>query len=220
MVSLVQERIIMRLPTITPDLKAMADGTGATIPANVRLTWVEAAKGKPALKIQPIKTEFVVDDDWVIVLTGIEFTDGVIEFDALGQSEPPQSNFLGVAFRFIDEQTHDAVYFRPFNFRAADAERKIHAVQYISHPNYHWFDLRKDHPGCYEQPIVPAPDGDSWFHARIVIERPTVRVYVNAATEPSLVVQELSERTGGGIGLWVGPGQGGHFANLTVKPTT
>lgn len=204
--------------TITPNLKAIAEGKGAKIPANVSLTWVEDVKGKPALKTQAMKTEFVADDGWVIVLTGMEFTDGVIEFDALGQSDPPQSNFLGVAFRFVDEQTYDAVYFRPFNFRADDAERKLHAVQYISHPNYHWFDLRKDHPGRYEQPIVPAPDGDTWFHARIVIERPTVRVYVNAATEPSLVVEELSGRTGGGIGLRVGPGQGGHFANLTIIP--
>jgi hypothetical protein len=209
----------MMQQTITPDLKAVADGAGATIPANVSLTWVEDAKGKPALKAQATKPEFATDDGWVIVLTGMEFTDGVIEFDALGQSDPPQSNFLGVAFRFVDEQTYDAIYFRPFNFRADDAERKSHAVQYISHPNYHWFDLRKDHPGRYEQPIVPAPDGDSWFHARIVIERPTVRVYVNGATEPSLVVEEFSDRTGGGIGLRVGPGQGGHFANLTILLT-
>ncbi len=59
-----------------------------------------------------------MDDDWVVVLPGIEFTDGVIEFDALGQSDPPQSNFLGISFRYVDETTHDAVYFRPFNFRA------------------------------------------------------------------------------------------------------
>ncbi len=204
--------------TITPDLKAIAEGKGATIPANVSLTWVADAKGKPALKVQPTKQDFSVEDEWVVVLTGIEFTDGVIEFDALGQSGPPQSNFLGVAFRVVDERTHDAVYFRPFNFRADDAERKAHAVQYISHPTYRWFDLRKDQPGRYEQPIIPAPDGDSWFQARIVIERPTVRVYVNAATEPSLVVEELSDRQDGGIGLWVGPGQGGYFANLKIIP--
>jgi hypothetical protein len=45
-----------------------------------------------------------------------------------------------------------------------------------------------------------------------------VRVYVNQAKEPSLVVEELSDRKGGGIGLWVGPGQGGHFANLKITP--
>ncbi len=206
--------------TIAPDLKAIAKGIGASIPANISLRWVEDAKGKPALKVQPTKTEFCVEDEWVIVLTGITFTDGVITFDALGQSGPPQSNFLGVALRVVDERTHDAIYFRPFNFRAADADRKAHAVQYISHPSYRWFDLRTNHPGRYEQPIVPAPDGDSWFHVLVVVERRSVRVYVNAATEPSLVVEELSDSTGGGIGLWVGPGQGGYLANLTITSAT
>jgi hypothetical protein len=203
--------------TITPDLKAIADGKGAKIPDNVSLKWVEDARGKPALKIQATTKDFSEKEDWVIVLTGIAFTDGVIEFDALGKSDPPQSNFLGVAFRVVDEKTYDAVYFRPFNFRTDDAERKAHAVQYISHPKYRWFDLRKDKPGQYEKPIVPAPDGDAWFHARIVIERPKVSVYVNDAKEPSLVVEELSDRKGGGIGLWMGR-QGGHFANLKITP--
>ncbi len=208
----------MMQKTITPDLKAIAEGKGAKIPTDVSLTWVEDAKGKPALQVQPTKQDFSVDDEWVVVLTDITFTNGVIEFDALGQSGPPQSNFLGVAFRVVDEHTHDAVYFRPFNFRADDAERKAHAVQYISHPQYRWMDLRKDTPGRYEQPIIPAPDGDTWFQARIVIERPKVSVYVNAAKEPSLGVEELSDRTDGGIGLWVGPGQGGYFANLKIIP--
>src|SRR5260370_41707582 len=129
---------------ITPDLKAIADGKGAKIPANVSLKWVDDAKGKPALKIQPTQKVSSEKDEWVIVLTGIEFTDGVIEFDALGQSGPPQSNFLRVAFRVVDEKTHDAVYFRPFTFRADDAERKANAVQYISPPNYPWFVLPQD----------------------------------------------------------------------------
>src|SRR5215472_19350192 len=78
--------------TGTPDLKALADGKGGTVPADATLKWVEDAKGKPALKVQSKK------DDTVILLDGIEFTNGVIEFDALGQSGPPGSNFLGVAF--------------------------------------------------------------------------------------------------------------------------
>jgi len=202
--------------TITPDLKAIADGKVATIPAEVCVTWVEEAKGRPALRVQPTKTEFDEKDTWVVLLDGIEFTDGVIEFDALGQSGPPQSNFIGVAFRVVDERHRDAIYFRPFNFRAEDAARKARAIQYISHPKFQWFDLRKDKPGQYEKPAAPAPDGDEWFHVRIVVERPRVSVYVNDAKEPSLVVEELSGRTGGGIGLWVGPGQGGHFANLEI----
>jgi hypothetical protein len=196
--------------TLNVDLKALADRKGGTIPADATLEWVKDAKGKAALKIKSNK------DDTVIVLDKTEFTNGVIEFDALGQSAPPQSNFLGVAFRVVDEKTHDAVYFRPFNFRAEDAERKIHAVQYISHPNHGWQVLRKEKPGQYEKPIVPAPDGDAWFHARIVVAKPKVSVFVNDAKEPSLVVEELSDRKGGGIGLWVGPGQGGHLANLKI----
>jgi hypothetical protein len=165
-----------------------------------------------------LKQEFDMEDEGMIVLNDIDFRNGVIEFDALGQSEPPQSNFLGVAFRIVDEQIHDAVYFRPFNFRAEDPVRKIHAVQYISHPGHHWFNLRTDSPGEYEQPIIPVPDGDSWFHARIVIERPQVSVYVNHNQEPSLVVEELSDRESDGIGLWVGPGRGGYFSNLKIIP--
>jgi len=78
--------------------------------------------------------------------------------------------------------------------------------------------LRSDKPAQYEKPIVPPPDGDAWFHVRIVVEKPKVSVFVNGSREPSLVVDELSDRKGGGVGLWVGPGQGGHFANLKISP--
>src|SRR5260370_22520248 len=89
--------------SITPDLKAMADGKGAKIPDNVSLKWAEDARGKPALKIQATTKDFSEKEDWVIVLTGIAFTDEVIDFDALGKRDPPQSNFLGVAFRVVDQ---------------------------------------------------------------------------------------------------------------------
>lgn len=200
---------------IAPDLKALAADPKVT--TNVRLTWVDDAKGRAALRIEPTKTEFSVADEWVVPLHGLAFSDGVIEFDALGQSEPPQSNFLGVAFHLIDEATHDAVYFRPFNFRAEDPDRKSHAVQYVSHPDHRWWDLREQTPLKYEQPIEPAPDGDDWFHARIEVNWPEVRTYVNGAAEPCLIVHGLSAGGGVGVGLWVGPGRGGYFANLTIK---
>ena len=199
--------------TLTPDLKALAEGKPGAIPAGITLTWVANARGRAALKVQSSH------DDAVVPLAGIEFANGVIEFDALGRSDPPQSNFLGIAFRVVDGRTHDAVYFRPFNFRADAADRQAHAVQYVSFPAYDWQVLRATRPGVYEQPIVPPPDGDAWFHARIVVEKPKVRVYVGDANEPSLVVDELTGRTGGGVGLWVGPGQGGYLANLKITPS-
>ena len=68
----------------------------------------------------------------------------------------------------------------------------------------------------FEKPIEPAPDGDAWFHAKLIIEKQQVRVYVNGATEPSLVVNELSDRSGGSVGLRCNGY--GVIANLKIIP--
>jgi hypothetical protein len=170
-------------------------------------------KGKHAIKISEGAGMGVV---W---LDGYDFANGVIDVDLLGRSEPVQGSFLGVAFRVVDAQTHDVVYFRPFNFRASDSTRHAHAVQYVSHPKWPWETLRSEHPGKYERAVVPTPDGDAWFHVRIVVARPKVSVFVNGAAQPTLVVDELSDRSHGSVGLWVGEGSGGHFANLHVTRT-
>jgi hypothetical protein len=193
----------------SPDLTAV--GRDPRWKVAGRTTSMVDVKGKHALKITEGKGMGLVWHD------GYDFANGVIELDMLGRSQPIQGSFLGVAFRVVDGQTHDAVYFRPFNFRAADPARHSHAVQYASHPRWSWQTLRSEHPGEYEQAIVPEPDGDEWFHARIVVERPHVTVFVNGATKPSLVVKELSDRAHGSVGLWVGEGSGGHFANLRVS---
>lgn len=114
-----------------------------------------------------------------MLLPDIAFTDGVISFNMLGQSSPPQSNFLGVTFRALDSHAHEVVYFQPFNFRAEEEQRRIHAVQYVSYPEYLWFSLREEQPEKYEQPVTPAPDGDGWFGAKVTIKGSCVRVYVN-----------------------------------------
>ncbi len=173
-------------------------------------TSIVDVKGKHALRLSEGAGMGLV---W---LSDYDFADGVIEVDMLGRSQPIQGSFVGVAFRVVDAQTHDVVYFRPFNFRAADSTRHSHAVQYASHPGWPWQKLRSERPGMYEQAVIPEPNGDEWFHVRVVVERPKVRVFVNNRTEPSLVVDELSGRTGGSLGLWVGEPSGGHFANLRV----
>src|SRR5947208_12517483 len=96
--------------------------------------------------------------------TATTSANGVIEADILGRSQPVQGSFVGVAFRVLDAQTHDAVYFRPFNFRAADSTRHSHAVQYVTQPAWPWEKLRSEHPGAYERAVVPEPNGDEWFH--------------------------------------------------------
>jgi hypothetical protein len=154
-------------------------------------------------------------NDGIGWLKEVEFSNGTIELDIRGKDVLQQS-FVGVAFHGVDNETLDAVYFRPFNFRADDPVRKIHAVQYISHPDFTWSFLRENHNGKYEKAVTPAPDGNEWFHARIVVQYPRVTVYVNGNPEPSLSIDKLSNRKTGKIGLWVGNGSDGDFANLQI----
>ena len=146
---------------------------------------------------------------------GLDFGNGTIEFDVKGKNVV-QRSFIGIAFHGVDDTTYDAVYFRPFNFRSDDPARRAHSVQYVSQPQYTWDKLRTDHPGMYEKPVNQAPDPDGWFHARIVVVSPRVSVFVNESKEPCLVVEQLNDRRRGSLGLWVGNGSGGDFANLKV----
>ena len=176
-----------------------------------RTTAVVDTNGKRALRM--IEVAPVMGLVW---LKDHDFGNGTIEVDLLGRSQPVQGSFVGVAFHVADAQTYEAVYFRPFNFRAADSTRHSHAVQYVSHPDFPWQKLRSEHPGQYEAAVIPEPDGDQWFHVRVVVERPKVSVFVNAARTPALVVNELGARARGSVGLWAGDGSAGVFANLRV----
>ena len=155
--------------------------------------------------------------DGVAYLRGIQFGNGTIEFDVKGKDVQGQS-FVGVAFHGVDGTTYDAIYFRPFNFRTEDPARRSHAVQYISHHTYTWQKLRAERPGSFEQPVSPAPDPNGWFHVRVVVASPKVSVFVGDAKEPSLVVNQLSDRTKGLVGLWVGNNSGGDFADFKIIP--
>jgi hypothetical protein len=182
---------LLRAQVVTqPDLKNLPSGQGWK--GSLDATKLVDKDGQPAI-------EFTKSG--VVWLEGFEFTNGEIEFDARGKSAPPQSNFMGVAFRVRDAQTYETVYFRPFNFRAEEPERKAHAVQYTCHPDWPWKRLRTEKTGQYEKPINPPPDGDAWFHARVVVAKPKISVYVNGAKEPSLVVTELEARSGGSVGF-------------------
>ena len=154
-------------------------------------------------------------DNGVAYPQGIELGNGTIELDVRGKDVPQQS-FVGVAFHGVDGTTYDAIYFRPFNFKTDDPVRHAHAVQYVSQPTYPWQKLRAEQPGKYEQPVSPAPDPNGWFHVRVVVAAPQVKVFVNEAKEPSLVVTQLSDRRKGRVGLWVGNNSAGDFANLKI----
>ena len=148
-------------------------------------------------------------------LEGVQFGEGVIELAIRGKNVP-QRSFVGIAFHGVDDETYDAIYFRPFNFMSDDSTRRSHGVEYVSHPTFTWQKLRTEHPGEYEQAVHPAPDPEDWFRVRVVVEGRTVSVFVNDASAPCLAVTRLSDRTEGWVGLWVGSGSGGDFADLRI----
>ncbi|MEO7992280.1 MAG: hypothetical protein ABI663_22210 [Chryseolinea sp.] len=160
--------------------------------------------GKPAISSRGI-----------VWLKNVDFSTGSIEIDLRGKDILQQS-FIGVAFHGVDTITYDAIYFRPFNFRSNEPVRKIHAVQYISEPDFPWDRLREEKNGMYEKGIDPPPSAVEWFHARIVVDDLTINVYVNGATIPSLTVTKLNTRKDGLIGLW-SEGVNGEFANMVIK---
>jgi hypothetical protein len=146
----------------------------------------------------------------------LPLADGEIEVDVRGR-DVLQKSFLGVAFHIASDTNFDAVYLRPFNFRATDSTRHAHAIQYISQPGYPWERLRSERPGEYEKPVLPEPDPNAWVHLRLVVRGTDITAFVNGSASPALHVQALGGRTSGGVGLWVGEGSPGDFANLVVR---
>ena len=156
--------------------------------------------------------------DGIAIYQHLEFKDGTIDVDIKGKDVFQQS-FVGVAFHVQDEKSFNAVYFRPFNFRNEDPVRKNHAVQYICHPVFTWQKLRAEFPEKYENPVNPVPDPEQFFHAKIVVQAPDVKVYVNQSPNPCLEVKLLGNYTKGKIGLWTGNGSDGTFKNLVISPS-
>jgi len=193
-----------------PDLANVATAKDVTI-VN-RAVSASDMNGKPALRFDERPGVGLV------MWPDVQFSDGTIEFDVRGKDVLQQS-FVGVAFHGVGD-AYEAVYFRPFNFRARDPDRQSHSVQYVFEPTHSWAKLRSEHPGQYEKAITPAPDPNSWLHARIVVAYPKVSLYVNNASEPCLVIDELSDHKNGWVGLWVGNGSGGEFANLKISAAT
>jgi hypothetical protein len=207
--SFTASRLAGQQRTIAPDLSRLADGKGLRVFNRSVSAVSDGARNGLRLSEHP--------GDGVAYLDGVEFATGTIELDLRGKDVQQQS-FVGIAFHGVDDTTFDAIYFRPFNFRTADPARRLRAVQYISRPTYDWLKLRAEHPGVYEQPVNPVPDPTGWFHARVVVVGSTVSVFVGDATTPSLVVQPLTARPKGRVGLWVGNTSGGDFANLRIRP--
>jgi hypothetical protein len=203
-----QERVI------SPDLAQINDSKTWTV-INAEANTSEE-DGKRVVHLSPKGHGGPGSAIGMALVEGVEFGQGTIDIDLKGKGKS-QASFVGVAFGAADEKTFEAVYFRPFNFMRPGKGFRAHAVQYVSWPAHTWEKLRKETPGVYESTIKPVPDPAGWFHARINVTRNKVSVFVNDAPEPCLVVDRLSDREGGRVGLWV-DSRDGAFANLKIIP--
>jgi hypothetical protein len=197
----------------------VADGPGID-PAALELTnaTIETVtwRGSPALKMVGVDAT----TDGSALIKGAAFRDGTIEVDVAGlpgsRANDLARGFIGVRFRIQGDVTrHEAFYIRPTNGRSTDQLRRNHAVQYVSAPDWPWFRTRKETPGLYE--TYADMDAGEWVHLKIVVRGTKAQFYVGAATQPTLIVNDLKlGDVAGSVALFVGPGTDGYFRNLRI----
>jgi len=173
-------------------------------------------QGKAVVRLKPQGPVAIASNIGLATVAGLEFGEGTLEIDLKGKGKQ-QRSFVGVAFNVADGRTFEAVYFRPFNFVKKDKTFRDRAVQYVSWPDHPWERLRSEHPRVFESAIKPVPDPAGWFHARVEVKKHKVSVWVDNSKEPCLIVDRLTGREKGKVGLWVDSHEA-WFSNLTIRP--
>lgn len=158
----------------------------------------------------------------IALVKGTDFANGTIEADVSGApaagADAGARGFVGIAFRVKAEGSkYECFYVRPTNGRADDQLRRNHSTQYISSPDYPWERLRKENPGVYESYVDLEPG--VWTNIKIVVDGVHAQLYVNGASQPSLIVNDLKlGESQGQIALWIGDGTEAYFSNLKITP--
>ncbi|HEX3527109.1 MAG TPA: hypothetical protein VH988_08585 [Thermoanaerobaculia bacterium] len=192
---------------------------------NARALWVDY-KGRRALKLAPREGhEHDTDQEMAAVLTGTDFKDGVIEIDVSGARRQGYSTaedtsgykgMIGLSFRVQGKQA-ERFYIRPENARLDNQLFRNRSTQYESMPEFPWDCLRDEYPGVYES-YVDLESG-AWTKLRIEVSGSAARLYVNGASQPCLIVNDLRHgESHGAIGLWARVSTDAYFSNLRVEP--
>lgn len=209
----------------TQALVPQSQTQGATADKHLQLHNVRAEnvayQGRASVQLTDEGSPDLGDAGRLAVVPGTELQDGTIEVDLAGDTLPNASSeargFVGIAFRVSNDSARfECFYLRPKNGRAEDQLRRNHSTQYISMPGYPWDKLRAEDPGKYESyaDLVPG----QWTHVKIQVSGTSARLYVNGATEPTLIVNDLKQAPASGrIAYWIGPGTVAHFANLKIR---
>jgi hypothetical protein len=190
---------------------------------NVKTQVVEH-KGRKSLRVT-LKEGVAVSDnlETLVKIPGVEFKNGTIEVELAGEpaagANEQARGFVGIAFRVrkTDPLSYESFYLRPANGRADDQLRRNHSTQYISHPEFPWFRLRKENPGVYESYADLA--AGEWTKVKIVVSGQEAKLYVHGAEQPCLIVKDMKlGETAGSVALWLHSSTVAHFRNLVITP--
>ncbi len=179
--------------TINFDLTKLAIQNNLTV-RNREITVIE----EDSKKFIELGKKMVAKPVWLPI---DNFEEGKVELIARGK-DILQGSFYGIAFHAENDSTFEVVYCRPFNFQTKDSLRKIHAVQYGYFPRLDWQVLRKSHPGLYESGILNPPKANDWVTLTIIVDSKEIKVFINHASQPTLVAKKLNTSLKGKIGIF------------------
>jgi hypothetical protein len=161
------------------------------------------------------------DGEAIAILAGSDSMNGTIEADVAGapraDADESARGFVGIAFRVqSDERRFENLYLRPTNGRAEDQERRNHSAQYTSEPEFPWERLRKESPARYESYVDLEPG--AWTSMKIVMSGRRVALYVNGASQPCLIVNDLKlGETHGSVALWAHSTTDAYFSRVVLR---
>ena len=201
-----------------PGLKVYAD---PEVTDSIREKTAKLIKDFQSRGKQPTPADFEpLSSSHLVVFETIEFNQGTIEAEIAGSLSSNASGqargFVGIAWNVQDDKTYDCIYLRPTNGRANDQQRRNHSVQYISHPDWTWYRLRKEMPSKYEAYVDIVPD--EWIKVKIVVEDQSAKLYINEVEQPTLIINNLKtgREAGGNVALWIHSSTIGRFSNLKI----
>lgn len=162
-----------------------------------------------------------VDDRHFLKLKDFDFMDGIFEVKLRSRvlqptPAPNAQGFIGMYFRVQpDDSAFESIYLRPNVGRSHIQAMRNRAVQYFAYPGYKFAVLRKEAPGLYE---TYADIGlDEWITMRVHVMGETAELYLNNATYPSFIVNQMKGTSKSGtIGLYVDIGTEGYFKDFKI----
>jgi hypothetical protein len=178
-------------------------------------------RGRRATHLVPLPGAGTKPGSMLALIKGLDFKNGTIEVEVVGvprsEAPPDSRGFVGIGFRVQPEgAAQEMFYLRPTNARADDQLRRNHSTQYVSPPDFPWYRLRKENPGVYES--YADMEAGAWTRMKIEVSGTKARLYVNGASQPCLVVNDLKlGETHGQVALWAATTTDAYFSNLRVR---